>query len=388
MRVAIPALFFPIISTLLIQLSPAEEPALKQASIKGLLVVELETGGVAGTVSQMNATVVKSEIEEFEVGFNQEVGEMMNDATVEVEKFMRVRHGDRLPEDSRIELAFGDKYTPKDGPSAAVVCALLAESIITGDKIDPGFAATGDMTAAGEVRSIGGLTGKIRGAIKQDCTLIAAPNQNEQSINDIYLIEGIKPLYQIQIFTLETFEDARKIAMVERPEGTQKAIDEFSAVQKVLGRNENFLKNKKVQEKLRNIVKLAPNHSSAKLLYLHSIGRAPKKLSLPGSIDAIDKAATNFWSILEDGSYMDSGNDDVLFKLINQLARMRQTLDKRTIAYCDSYDRFASFAKEVRDRRRLRKSELRDIDNYINRIKSERKKLLNDADVREELMIE
>ena len=86
----------------------AEEPARQQAMIKGLLVVELEDGSHAGTASQMNGTAVPAESGEFEVAFNQEVGEMMDSATQEVVKFMRVRHGKKLPTGKRIELAFAD----------------------------------------------------------------------------------------------------------------------------------------------------------------------------------------------------------------------------------------------------------------------------------------
>ncbi|MEO1843273.1 MAG: S16 family serine protease, partial [Akkermansiaceae bacterium] len=151
-----------------------------QSQVKGLLVVQLGGGEFAGTASQMNATVVPGKKGTFSIKFNQAVGSMMEKATVEVEKFMRVRHGDKLPVGHRIELAFSDKYSPKDGPSAAVVSALLTDSIITGEDIDPDFAATGDMTAAGEVRPVGGLSGKVSGAIKKDCKIIGipAPNQN------------------------------------------------------------------------------------------------------------------------------------------------------------------------------------------------------------------
>jgi hypothetical protein len=45
----------------------------------------------------MNATVVPGKEGAFSIGFNQQVGEMMESATVEVEKFLRVRHGDKLP---------------------------------------------------------------------------------------------------------------------------------------------------------------------------------------------------------------------------------------------------------------------------------------------------
>jgi predicted ATP-dependent protease len=141
-----------------------------------------------------------------------------------------------------------------------VVSALLCDSILSGDKIDEGFAATGDMTAAGEVRPIGGLAGKIRGAIKKKCTLLGAPKANEASVNDLLLIEGIEPLYQIQIFTIATFDEARAVAMKERSSDMQKAIDEFAMVQTALHKDEKFLNNARVREKLRNIVKRAPNH--------------------------------------------------------------------------------------------------------------------------------
>ena len=367
----------------------AAEPARKQATIKGLLVVQLGDGSFAGAASQMNATVVPGKSGEFKISFNQRVGEMMKKATAEVEKFIRVRHPEQLPLGKRLELAFADKYSPKDGPSAAVVCALLVDSIITGDEIDQGFAATGDMTAAGQVRPIGGLTGKIRGAIKKECSLMGAPKANEQSINDLYLIEGIKPLYQIQIFTLATFEEAREIAMTTRGEDMQKAIDEFALVQKALKRNEAYLNNAKVREKLRAIVKLAPNHASARLLYLHSVGKAPKLLSLPGSLAAIEEAAGSFGTMLQDGSYeVKGGHDDVLTGLVNEIARMRPTLDRRTRPYCDAYEEFAAFVKDMRDRKYLKPSEYAQMKSMINTINSERNKLMNDKEVREELMLE
>lgn len=367
----------------------ADEPALRQATIKGLLVVELGDGSHAGKASQMNGTVVKGRKGSFEVKFNQPVGAMMDSATKEVEKFMSVRYGDKLPSDTRIELAFADKYSPKDGPSAAVVSALLCDSILSGDVIDEGFAATGDMTATGEVRPIGGLAGKIRGAIKKKCTLLGAPKANEISVNDLSLIEGLEPLYQIQIFTIATFDEARAVAMKERSATMQKAIDEFAMVQVALNKDEKYLKNVKVREKLRTIVKLAPNHVSARLLYLHSVRKGPKTLSLPGSLMAIEKAATEFSSMLTDGTFMATGgNDNVLFGLVNEIARMRPTLDKRTLEYCDSFGDMAQYMKTIRSRTTLQNSHIREINEHVATIQTERTQLMNNKEVREELMLD
>jgi len=107
----------------------------------------------------MNATIVPSQ-GPFEVIFNQETGDSMSSATKEVKKFISVRHDENFS-DYTVELAFANKYTPKDGPSAAVACALMVDSLITGKAIDSGFAVTGDMTAAGKINPVGGVEGKV-----------------------------------------------------------------------------------------------------------------------------------------------------------------------------------------------------------------------------------
>ena len=53
--------------------------------------------------------------------FNQPVGKLMKGATAEVEKFMKVRHAGKLPADYTVEFGFANKYSLKDGPSAAVI---------------------------------------------------------------------------------------------------------------------------------------------------------------------------------------------------------------------------------------------------------------------------
>lgn len=364
------------------------KPARMQSQIKGLLVVELSSGEVAGTASQMNATVVRGKEGVFEIKFNQPVGSMMEKATEEVKKFISVRHANKLPLGHRIELAFADKYSPKDGPSAAVVSALLTDSIITGSDLDPGFAATGDMTAAGEVRPVGGISGKIRGAIKKKCKIIGVPAPNRNSVEDVYIIAGIEQLYEIQIFTLKTFNEAHKLAAAKRGAKLQKAIDEFSVVQKALSNNPKFIYNSKVLAKLKAIVKLAPNHLSARTLYLHGIKKGPKKLSLPGSLTAIDTAASRLGRMLRNGSFVDTGQDDVLRDFISEMKRLRSMLDVRTTAYADTYEDLADYMKSIRGRKILSPQMRRELQAKVRKVDNERTKLLENKEIREELMIE
>jgi hypothetical protein len=332
----------------------AAEPARKQSQIKGLLVVQLGSGEVAGTASQMNATVVPGKKGVFDIKFNQAVGSMMEKATAEVKKFMTVRHGDKLPLGYRTELAFADNYSPKDGPSAAVVSALLTDSIITGEDIDPDFAATGDMTATGEVRPVGGISGKVRGAIKKDCKIIGIPAPNQSSIEDLYIITGIEQLYQIQIFTLKSFDEAHNLALAKRGADLQKAIEEFSTVQTALKKNPKFISNSKVLAKLK----------------------------------AIDTASNRFGRMLRDGSFMDTGHDDVLRDFISEMKRLRSMLDKRTTPYADTYGELADYMKTIRGRKILNPQMRRELDAKVRRVDNERTKLLENKEIREELMIE
>lgn len=216
----------------------ATKPARMQSQIKGLLVVQLGGGEFAGTASQMNATVVPGKKGTFTIKFNQTVGSMMEKARVEVEKFMRVRHGD------------------------------------------------------------------------------------------------------------------------------------------------------KVLAKLKAIVKLAPNHLSARILYLHGIKKGPKNLSLPGSLTAIDKASSRLGGMLSDGSFMDTGHDDVLRNFISEMKRLRSMLDQRTKAYADTYEELADFMRTIRGRKILSAQLRRELQGKVRRVDSERRKLLENKEIREELMIE
>ncbi|MGJ8672802.1 S16 family serine protease [Rubritalea sp.] len=367
--------------------SAAGEIGRKQAEIKGLLVMDLGNGKFAGTASQMNATAIsKDSIESLELTFNQEVGEMMDKATKEVVKFMNVRHDD-LPEGYRVELAFADKYSPKDGPSAAVATALLLDSIITGKELNDDFAVTGDMNATGEVRPVGGVRAKVRGAAKR-CKLVAIPEQNAEAITDAYVLEGIPYLTAIQIFSIESFDQAYALAGEQSAE-TQQAIADFTAVQGALKRNEKFIYNPKVIEKLRGIIKVLPNHISAKLLLRHSYKKGAKSLSLNGSISAVDTASSEFSKMIKNRSFLERGGEnDVLAGYISDMRDLRKIVDGRVQDYCDSYIDLAEYVKSVRLKRTWSQQNASEFEVKVNAVHAEREVLIGNPEVREELMMD
>lgn len=363
------------------------KPALLQSQIKGLLVIALPDGSQAGAATQMNATAVEGI--GFQLRFNQQVGPLMKGATAEVEKFMKVRHAGALPSGYGVEFGFANKHSLKDGPSAAVACALMTEAILAGTPLDPGFAATGDMTATGEVRPIGGVAAKIRGASKKDCTIFAVPKSNAKSIDDLYLTEGLGAVTEIQIISVAKFEEALAVATLTKSEAVESALADFAMVQKAVLRNENNARHPKVQAKLRSVLETIPGHHSARLVALHGQGRAPAKLSLVGSLEAIEIKAGQLAQLLNsDDLGASRGFDDPLRDTVFELNRLRATIDPRTTGLLDGYRKIAEFFKAHRSKNSLDGGEQGELRNLIKALNEARAELRNSREVREELMNE
>lgn len=366
------------------------EPPLLQSKVKGLLVITLPDGSHAGAATQMNATAVPSGSEKkFGIRFNQKVGPMMSSATREVEKLMRVKHSKKIPKGYNIEFGFANKHSLKDGPSAAVACALMANAIITGKPLDQGFAATGDLTATGEVRPIGGVAAKIRGAVTKDCTIFTVPKGNTEALNDLYITDGLDALCRIQIVAVKTFEEALAVATLEKTEEVQTALKDFEMVQKAVLRNKSNARHPKVVEKLKSILKAIPGHYSARIVALHGQGRGPKTLSIRSSLIAIEKAAVNFTSIIRSGNFSSSsGLDDPLRESASALQRIQKNVDPRTKPLLNAYIKLADFFKERRDRKRISDNERATLNAIITKLRSESAKIQNNKEIQEEMLKE
>jgi len=92
---------------------------------------------------------------------------------------------------------------PKDGPSAGITLFTALASLVTGIKVDPMLAMTGEITLRGAVLPIGGLKEKLIGAQRAGITKILIPKENLIDIKDVP--EEVKS--QLTIKTVETVED-------------------------------------------------------------------------------------------------------------------------------------------------------------------------------------
>ena len=372
----------------------AEKFAATQRTVYGLSVRTLSNGRHAGAAASLSATALREkDIDGVEFHIDQKVGNMTGNSLEEIMKLMRVRHEDdgRIPSGYRVTITFEDKDTLLDGPSAGTAMSIILDSLFTGRELDDKFACTGAITADGKVTRIGGVAGKIRGATNKGCNLVGVPHENIKGVSDILVLDGIKKLMAIQVFSFKTLEEALMVASKDKPEDVQSTIDDFNKVAELIeAQGEESLKNAKVIELLEDVVKKMPNHESAKILLSVAKGEEKKILSLGGSFHQINtnisgvarKIQMMVWS---DEADLNSADRNAAKDALNELEGVSGKLDSRLKGFSDSMLKVLKSFSEGRE------DDEKD-EEFIERIKKEwetangeRSKLMGDPEIMEEL---
>jgi ATP-dependent Lon protease len=74
---------------------------------------------------------------------------------------------------------------PKDGPSAGVTIFTALASLLTGRRVRPDTAMTGEATLRGRVLPVGGIKSKVLAAHRAGFTRVVLPRRNEHDLDDI-----------------------------------------------------------------------------------------------------------------------------------------------------------------------------------------------------------
>lgn len=74
---------------------------------------------------------------------------------------------------------------PKDGPSAGVAIAVALVSHLTGRRVYPTLAMTGEITLRGLVLPVGGIKEKVLAAHRGGITHVILPHRNVKDIDDL-----------------------------------------------------------------------------------------------------------------------------------------------------------------------------------------------------------
>jgi ATP-dependent Lon protease len=119
-----------------------------------------------------------------------QLGDVMKESAQAAVSFLRSRSSELglaedyfAKHDLHIHVPAG--ATPKDGPSAGIAMATSIASMLTGLKVDPSLAMTGEITLTGQVLPIGGLKEKVLGAKRAGISKILLPKRNEFDLDDV-----------------------------------------------------------------------------------------------------------------------------------------------------------------------------------------------------------
>jgi len=119
-----------------------------------------------------------------------QLGDVMRESAQAALSFVR-SHAQALGVDphffegSDIHLHLPSGAIPKDGPSAGVTLCTAMVSLLTGRKLRPEIAMTGEITLRGRVLKVGGIKEKVLGAHRAGIRTVILPAENQGDIEEV-----------------------------------------------------------------------------------------------------------------------------------------------------------------------------------------------------------
>ena len=118
------------------------------------------------------------------------LGDVMKESVAVARSYIRAQAGDlgiddRVFENSDIHIHVPSGGIPKDGPSAGITMMTAVVSLLTGIKIDPTIAMTGEATLRGAVLPVGGVKEKVLAAHRAGIKTILLPEQCGKDLIDV-----------------------------------------------------------------------------------------------------------------------------------------------------------------------------------------------------------
>jgi ATP-dependent Lon protease len=118
---------------------------------------------------------------------------------------------------------------PKDGPSAGVAMAAAIASALTGRKIRPDVAMTGEITLTGQVLPVGGIKEKLVAARRSEIKTVILPSRNREHVEEVEpsLLEGLAFVY------VDTIDDVLEAALMPPDEEESGRVESEEAAEAV-----------------------------------------------------------------------------------------------------------------------------------------------------------
>jgi ATP-dependent Lon protease len=106
---------------------------------------------------------------------------------------------------------------PKDGPSAGVTMATTLVSLLTGHRIRPLLAMTGEITLSGNVLPVGGIKEKVLAAKRAGVTDVILPAENKMNVQEDLTKEQLE---NFTVHYVKTIDEALRVSLPAVAEST------------------------------------------------------------------------------------------------------------------------------------------------------------------------
>jgi hypothetical protein len=205
----------------------------------------------------------------------------------------------KFPDGVSLTISAEGGYGAHEHDVAGVASAILLDAIGNGRTLDPEVVLLGGVNEKGHITPAVRLATRLRTLEGAPPPAIGVPMVSEVEVRDLALMDELEVLAQQQIVSLVSLEDARAIALKEKPERVAKAFSLFAGVREAAARTpvKTLLKNPKFLQRLQEITAAMPNHLSAKLLLLAASNRVPGRITFATSRQAILKAIKPFVNV-------------------------------------------------------------------------------------------
>ena len=118
--------------------------------------------------------------------------------------------------------------TPKDGPSAGVTMTTVITSLLTGRRVKPRLAMTGEVTLTGRVLPVGGIKEKVLAAKRSGVTTVILPARNRKDLEEdipaelragmtFHFVDAVRDVLEL---ALEPVDKPRRIRVKSSTEKT------------------------------------------------------------------------------------------------------------------------------------------------------------------------
>ena len=167
----------------------AQEPGEQRTAVPGV-ATGLAVTGAGGDVLYVEASLADPETGGAGLTLTGQLGDVMKESAQIALSYLRSRGAElELPvgdlKERGVHLHVPAGAVPKDGPSAGITMTTALASLLSGRRVRPEVAMTGEVSLTGRVLPIGGVKQKLLAAHRAGLTTVIIPKRNEPDLDDV-----------------------------------------------------------------------------------------------------------------------------------------------------------------------------------------------------------